>query len=136
VGRLTVGDTSLKRARAICLALPGVSEHEGGSPVLEHHARLAAVFRVRGRSFVWFLDNHHGDGRVWVSCKAGPGVADELVSRHPVRYFHPPYLRRAGWLGIRLDLGGEEWELVAELIEGAYRLAAPPRLLAALDGSR
>jgi phosphoribosylglycinamide formyltransferase-1 len=130
---VAIGDALLERVRAICLALPAVSEHSDGSPVLDHHARLAAVFRVRGRSFAWFLDNHHGDGRVWTACKAAPGRAAELVSQHPAEYFHPPYLRRAGWVGIRLDVGGVDWDDIEELVEDSYRAVASRVLLAVLD---
>jgi phosphoribosylglycinamide formyltransferase-1 len=101
--------------------------------VLDHHARLAAVFRVRGRSFAWFLDNHHGDGRVWVACKAPAVTARELIVRHPERYFEPPYLRRAGWVGLRLDIGDVDWDEVIELVEDSYRSVASRRLLAVLD---
>ena len=103
--------------------------------MLDHHARLAAVFRVSGRSFVWFLDNHHGDEQVWIACKAAPGRATELVAQNPGRYFHPPYLRRAGWVGIRLDAGEVDWDDLAELAEESYRAVAPRAKLALLDNA-
>jgi predicted DNA-binding protein (MmcQ/YjbR family) len=120
----------LRRLRAICLALPEATEHTEGTPVLDHHARLAAVFRVRKRSFAWFLDNHHGDGLVALACKTVPGRASLLVGSEGDRYFLPPYLRRSGWVGLRLDLGVVDWREVAELVDDSYRLVAPPRLLA------
>ena len=103
--------------------------------MLEHHAQLAAVFRVRGRSFVWFLDNHHGDDRLWASCKAArvsppsslPCTGTASSTR---RTFG------AGWVGIRLDVGDIDWKLVAEVIEDGYRLTASRTLIAALDEGR
>jgi predicted DNA-binding protein (MmcQ/YjbR family) len=118
-----------RRLRTICLALPGATEHADGTPVLDHHARLAVVFRVRHRSFAWFLDNHHGDGLVAVACKAVPGRASQLIEAEAVRYYLPPYLRRSGWVGLRLDVGRVDWNEVAELVEDSYRLVAPSRVL-------
>ena len=119
----------LRRLRAICLAFPEATERSEGTPVLDHHARLAAVFRIRQRSFAWFLDNHHCDGLVAVACKAVPGRATRLVESNGERYYLPPYLRRSGWVGLRLDLGDVDWREVAELAEDSYRLVAPRRLL-------
>ena len=130
-----LASSCLERVRGICLGFPGVSEQTGGTPVLDDHARLAAVFRVNRRSFVWFLDNHHGDGRISVTCKAGPGRADALVALDPVRFFQPPYLKRAGWVGLRLD-GEVNWDEVIELVEDSYRVVASRKLLAELDGRR
>jgi predicted DNA-binding protein (MmcQ/YjbR family) len=118
----------LRRLRTICLPLPEATEHSEGTPVLDHHARLAAVFRVRHRSFAWFLDNHHGDGLVAVACKAAPGRASRLVSSQSERYYLPPYLRRSGWVGLRLDVGEVDWREVAELVDDSYRLVAPAPL--------
>lgn len=122
----------LRRLRVICLALPEATEHTEGTPVLDHHARLAAVFRVHQRSFAWFLDNHHDDGFVAVACKTVPGRASRLVEGDSARYYLPPYLRRSGWVGLRLDLGDVDWREVAELVEDSYRLVAPGRLLTCL----
>jgi predicted DNA-binding protein (MmcQ/YjbR family) len=118
----------LRKLQVVCLALPETTEHTEGTPVLDHHARLAAVFRVDRRSFAWFLDNHHGDGLVAVACKTMPGRASRLVERDGERYYLPPYLRRSGWVGLRLDHGDVDWREVAELVEDSYRLVAPPRL--------
>jgi predicted DNA-binding protein (MmcQ/YjbR family) len=119
----------LRRLRTICLSLPEAIEHSQGTPVLDHHARLAVVFRVRQRSFAWFLDNHHGDGLVAVACKAPPGRSSWLVGSDPGRYYLPPYQRRSGWVGLRLDVDPVRWHEVADLVEDSYRLVAPSRLL-------
>ena len=122
----------LRRLQTICLALPEATEHTDGTPVLDHHARLAAVFRVHRRSFAWFLDNHHGDGVVALVAKTAPGRASHLIKADGDRYYLPPYLRRSGWVGLRLDVGEVDWREVADLVEDSYRLVAPRRLLARL----
>src|SRR5262249_27467744 len=87
---------ALAKIRPACLALPGTEEKVAwGSP----------TFRVDGRLFVMFLDNHHGDGRLAIWCNAAPGAQEAFVAADPKRYFIPPYVGPAGWLGVRLDRG-------------------------------
>ena len=47
-----------------CLALPEVGERAENADV---------AFLVRGKTFAYFLNNHHGDGRVALVCKAAAG---------------------------------------------------------------
>ena len=44
----------------------------------------------------------------------------------------PPYVGVHGWIGISLEVE-QDWDLVGDLIEEAYRLTAPKRLVAVLD---
>jgi len=48
--------------------------------------------------------------------------------RAPVRAPSP-----RGWFGLRLDLAHVDWGEVAGAVESSYRLAAPPKLVRALD---
>lgn len=45
----------------------------------------------------------------------------------------PPYVGHRGWLGVRLDVEGVDWTEIAELVEDAYRMVAPKKLVAELD---
>jgi predicted DNA-binding protein (MmcQ/YjbR family) len=114
----------LKRLRALCLDLPEATEKEAwGTP----------TFRVRDKKmFAMYADNHHGDGRVAVWVKAPPGAQDMLVKSDSDRYFVPPYMGPSGWVGVRLDLD-PDWDDVGGLLEEAYRLVAPRKLIALLD---
>jgi hypothetical protein len=96
----------------------------------DHHLSLA----VRRKTFGYFLDDHHGDGIVGVALKAAAGEQDALVRSDPRRYYVPAYLGSKGWVGVRLDVGETDWAEVRELITDAYRLQAPRRLVAQLDG--
>jgi hypothetical protein len=116
----------LPRVREICLALPEVVETADNEMV-------RPSFRVRGKSFGMYMDNHHGDGRVGLWCKAPPGVQSALVSSDPERFYVPPYVGPSGWVGIRFDLKEADWDEVADLIEQGYRMSAPKRLIALLD---
>ena len=115
-------DELLERLRAICLALPEASERPG------HHV----AFQVQEKTFVWFTDNHHNDGRIAVTFKVAPGAQDVLVGSDGERFFVPPYVGARGWVGLRLDLRPVDWEEVADLLTDSYRLIAPKRLAAAL----
>jgi hypothetical protein len=110
--------TALERVRALCLALPESTEKAEGRP----------VFQVRGKTFVMFMDDHHGDGRLALWCKAPAGAQDVLVNAAPERFFVPPYVGPSGWVGMRLDRP-VDWGEVADIIETGYRLVAPKRLL-------
>ena len=92
-----------------------------------------AAFVVRGKKFAYYLDDHHGDGRRSVCCRAPAGENDALVAADPERYFIPAYIGPRGWVGYYTDLGGEDWDEVRDLVVESYRLAAPKRLVAQLD---
>jgi hypothetical protein len=109
--------------RAICLALPGVSER------LSHGA--PAFFA--GRQFVMLWpDGHHDRQFPHLWCAAPPGTQEELVRTEPERFFRPPYVGGRGWLGVRLDKD-VDWDEVAVMCEEAFRTVVPKKLVAALD---
>ena len=114
-------EDALTRTRALCLALPEATEKPG----------QMVGFLVRGKTFAWFLDNHHGDERLALWIKAAPGDQDLLVTADPVRFFRPPYVGQHGWIGVRLDRD-PDWDELAALIRDSYRLLAPKRLAASL----
>ncbi|MET0727883.1 MAG: MmcQ/YjbR family DNA-binding protein [Acidimicrobiales bacterium] len=124
---MTVGERSeLTRVRDICLALPEVTERlSHGSP----------TFFAGRKTFVMYVDDHHGDGRLAMWVAAPPGVQGEMVTQEPERFFVPPYVGYRGWLGVRLDRS-PSWDELAEIIEDAYRTVAIKRLLAQLDEGR
>jgi hypothetical protein len=119
-----VSDPILARLREVCLALPEVTERlSHGSP----------TWFVRGKKTVaTYVDNHHGDGRLAIWCPAPPGVQGVLVTEEPDRFFVPAYVGHRGWLGVRLDRD-LDWDEVAGIVEDAYRLVAPRKLVAELD---
>ncbi|MCC7363461.1 MAG: MmcQ/YjbR family DNA-binding protein [Dehalococcoidia bacterium] len=119
-------DSPLARLRPICLAYPEAAERGG------QHAQ----FSVRGRTFAYYTDDHHGDGMRALSCKAAPGAQEVLVASSPGRFFVPPYLGPRGWVGLRLDLEAVDWDEVARLVDESYRLVAPKSLLRALPPVR
>jgi predicted DNA-binding protein (MmcQ/YjbR family) len=118
-----------RRARVVALvgSLPEAIAKECGG----QHLSL----EIRGKRFGYYLNDHHGDGRLALNCKAGPGRSHELATAHPERFHLPAYLARHGWAGLWLDLPETDWEEVKTLLVEAYRLAAPAWLAARLDAS-
>lgn len=117
----------LQRLRSICLALPETTERlSHGEP----------TFFVRYRKvFVTYADHHHDD-RLGFWCSAPAGAQQALVESDPERFFVPPYVGHRGWIGVRLDVEGVDWDEIAELVEDAYRMVAPQRLVADLAARR
>jgi hypothetical protein len=110
----------IERVRRLCLALPETTERlSHGEP----------TFFVRGKVFVMFANNHHGDGHVAVWVPAPPGMQADLIERAPRTYFRPPYVGHRGWVGIELaEISDEDLSFHVHL---AWEQIAPKRLLAA-----
>jgi len=109
----------LTRVSEIAAALPETSRKVHGS-----HAQ----FLVRKKTFAYFLDNHHGDGIIGLTCKVLPGDNKALVEAQPHRFYMPAYLAARGWVALRLDIAKVDWEEVKELLHGSYALIAPSKL--------
>jgi len=86
-------------------------------------------FKVRGKTFGYFLNDHHGDGRVALNCKTAPGVNDTLARVASVRFSIPKYIGARGWLGLWIDLPKIDWTQVEDIVTEAYRLVAPRTLV-------
>jgi hypothetical protein len=112
-------DIAYRRVREIALAFPAAEEK------LSHGA---PSFHVRGKMFLTFVDDHHGDGRVAVWCKSAQDEQRRLVTADPRRFFVPPYVGVKGWLGMRVDGPDVDWIDLAILVEEGWRAVAPPRI--------
>jgi hypothetical protein len=111
------GTGAVDRLRALCLALPEVTEK------VSHGEPTWFVKKV----FVTLADHHHDD-RLAFWCAAPPGVQEELVAAGPERFFRPPYVGGRGWLGVWLDVPDPDWDEIAEIVTDAYLVIAPRRL--------
>ena len=112
-------DKRLSRLTEIALALPEAQRQIYGS-----HAQ----FLVRKKTFAYFLNNHHGDGIVAVTCKVLPGENKALAEAQPDRFYLPAYIASRGWVALRLDRGKIDWAEVKELLRSSYAMIAPKRL--------
>ena len=104
----------------ICLALPEATR--------QRHEDYAS-FLVGKKIFAYYLDNHHGDEIVAVTCKVLPGDNVALATADPGRFYLPAYIGSRGWVALRLDAGKIDWDEVSELVAGSYWLVAPKRLV-------
>jgi predicted DNA-binding protein (MmcQ/YjbR family) len=119
-------DKTLQRVTDLGLALPSAECSRSG----DH-----ATYRVRGKVFAYFLDDHHGDGIVSICVKGELGENTDRARREPERFYLPAYIGPRGWFGLRLDRGRVSWKEVAELLERSYRLTAPKTLVKKLDAA-
>lgn len=119
MARGSAKDPRLVRLTEIALGLPEATRQICGS-----HAQ----FLVRKKTFAYFLDDHHGDGIVAVTCKVLAGDNKALAEAQPDRFYLPAYIASKGWVALRLDVGKVDWDEVRELLLGSYTLIAPKRL--------
>ena len=118
--RSGIEDDELEPLRAICLRFPEAVEAGGvGDP----------SWKVRDKIFA-MQHGHEDRPSVWF--KAGPGAQELLVGAAPERFFRPPYVGHAGWVGAWLDVA-IDWDELADFVEESYRMTAPKRLTAQLD---
>ncbi|HEX2645175.1 MAG TPA: MmcQ/YjbR family DNA-binding protein [Thermoanaerobaculia bacterium] len=116
----------LEVLRRLCLALPETTERlSHGEP----------TWFVRDKKTFVMYANHHHDDRLGFWCAAPDGAQEALIALDPERFFRPPYVGHRGWLGVRLDVPGTDWDQIADLVTDAYRVVAPKKLVAALDAS-
>jgi len=85
--------------------------------------------------FAYYLNNYQGDGMVGVCCLVPPGENERLVGLHPGRYYLPASRAAEGWAGLRLDVGGVDWDEVASMVLGSYKRVAPARLVVLADSA-
>jgi len=115
----------LVRLTKVCAGLPEAARERQG-----RHAR----FHVRGRTFAYFLDDHHGDGLVSVTCKIEKAETPSFLERDPTRFYVPDYLGPKGWIALCLDVKPVDWTQVHALVRDSYRRVAPRKLAAEVEG--
>jgi len=107
-------------ARELALSFPEAEEKETwGHP----------TFRVRDRMFMAMA----ADGRT-VTVKATREAQAALVGSEPETFSVPAYVGRHGWVGVVLER--VDPEELAELVEDAWRMTAPKRMVRAFDERR
>ncbi len=131
VGRAFDRDWIMAQVATRALALP---------ETLERTSHGAPGWRVgtekAGKFFAIFFDQHHGEDAIGVLVKTGS--MDELLALcedQPEVYFKPAYYGAAGWIGIRLDRSGVDWDHVTEWLAHSWRRNAPPRLTRLMDAA-
>lgn len=114
-----VSKRRLEKLSRICLSFPQAMREDKGSH---------AAFSVAKKIFVYYLNDHHGDGIVSFACKVLPGDNHELIRANPQKFYLPAYVGPRGWVALRLDRRTVDWNEVEELVCSSYLLIAPRRL--------
>ena len=120
-------DAQLARVRALALQLPGTAERlSHGSP---------GFHIAKGKFFAYFWHNHHSDGETVAIVKtSGREEQQQLIENDPERYYRPAYFGDS-WIGVRLDLGENDWDHIADWLQRSWRMSAPRKLTALLDAA-
>lgn len=115
----------LDKCRALAAALPQVEEREShGAP----------GWRVGGKYFAYFNDQHHGTDHIAVLVKtSGPDELAALVEQAPDVWFRPAYYGASGWAGLILNRADVDWEHVAGWLRRSWTAVAPRRLAAMME---
>ena len=125
VSRESSADWLLGRVRDLALALPDTEERAShGAP----------GWRVGGKYFAYFNDQHHGTPHIALLAKtSGVDEMEGLIEAHPDAYFRPAYYGASGWIGVILNRPGVDWDAVADWLSRSWRSVAPKRLAQMLD---
>jgi phosphoribosylglycinamide formyltransferase 1 len=118
-------DWLLSQVRACAMTQPQADE------VISHGMPCFGI--IGGKKFAYFTHDHHGDGRTALLVKIS-GVDEQimLIEQDPDRHFRPAYFGD-GWLGLRLDLGDNDWDDIAAKIAQSWAYVAPAKLKRAVD---
>ncbi|MBV7257041.1 phosphoribosylglycinamide formyltransferase [Pacificimonas sp. WHA3] len=128
VTRYHAPDWLLSEVTKYALALPETEARDThGSP----------GFRcIKGKYFAIFSQNHHGDERVALLVKtSGQDEMNTLIEADPETYHRPAYYGASGWVGVRLDTGEPDWDLVETWLRKSWRAVAPKRLTKLMDAA-
>jgi predicted DNA-binding protein (MmcQ/YjbR family) len=116
----TPNEQTLKRLRALCLALPETTETASWN-----HPN----FKAGKKTFVAF---ERVKGRASIAFRLDPGDVERLLRRK--QFFVTPY-GRGLWASLWAD-GRIDWRAVEDLVERSYRVVALKRMLAGLVRSK
>ncbi len=115
------------QVRERAMALPEADE------VLSHGMPCFGI--VKGKKFAYVSNDHHGDGKVALLVKiSGADEQAQLIELDAARYYRPAYFGD-GWIGLRLDLGGTDWDEVAGWLARSWKAVAPRKLTALIDAA-
>ncbi len=123
VSRERNADWIIARLGDLAMALPETSYRTAhGSPAWR-------VGGENGKFFAIVFNRHHGEESVGVLVKtSGQDEMTALIDSNPDAYFRPAYYGPSGWIGLRLDRPGVDWDQVGEWLHRSWQASAPKRL--------
>ncbi len=130
-GREHDADWLLQKADSLALALPQTHARPShGSPGWRVGSEKT------GKYFAHFSTQHHGSDAIGILVKtSGADELETLCEEQPDIYWKPAYYGASGWIGLRLNRGGVDWDHVSEWLERSWRSVAPKSLTKLMDAA-
>lgn len=120
-------DRIVDQIRTLALALPETDE------VISHGMPCFGV--IKGKKFAYVSRDHHGDGKLALLVKiSGLDEQNQLIEMDESRYYRPAYFGN-DWIAMRLDLGENDWDDIAQWLERSWRAVAPKRLTVLIEAA-
>ena len=120
-------DRVIATLRDIALTLPEADE------VISHGMPCFGL--RKGKKFAYISRDHHGDGKLAVLVKiSGLDEQQQLIEMDAERYYRPAYFGN-DWVGIRIDLGDNDWAAIGDWLARSWRAVAPKKLTALIDAA-
>jgi phosphoribosylglycinamide formyltransferase-1 len=89
-----------------------------------------------GKYFAYVSVRHHGEDAVALLVKtSGADEMASLIEQDPGLYYKPAYYGASGWIALRLDRPGTDWEHVRQWLERSWSAIAPKRLTRLMDAA-
>ena len=118
------------RINELAMALPEVS------PRTAHGSPGWRVGGDAGKFFAILSVRHHGDHAIALLVKSsGQDEMAVLIEAEPDIYYRPAYYGATGWIALRLDRPGVDWDHVGQWLARSWRAAAPKRLTKLMDAA-
>jgi len=124
VGREMDADWIIGKVADLALALPETDARSShGSPGWRVGGEKS------GKFFAYVSVNHHGEEAIALLVKtSGPDEMNALIDAEPDIYYRPAYYGASGWIALKLDRPGVDWEHVGDWLAKSWRAVAPKRL--------
>lgn len=124
VGREMDADWIVARVGALALALPETDARSShGAPGWRVGGEKS------GKFFAYVSVRHHGEDAVALLVKtSGADEMTALIEAEPDIYYRPAYYGASGWIALKLDRPGVDWDHVGDWLAKSWRAVAPKRL--------
>lgn len=131
IARESDPDWLIERVGERALALPETSFR------LSHGAPGWRVgSKSSGKFFAYVSVRHHGEDAIALLVKtSGQDEMNALIEAEPDLYYRPAYYGPSGWIAMRLDRPGTDWDHVTDWLRRSWRRAAPKRLTKLMDAA-
>lgn len=122
-------DWLIAKVGALALALPETdSRTSHGAPGWRVGGEKS------GKFFAYVSVRHHGEDAIALLVKtSGPDEMSALIEAEPDSYYRPAYYGASGWIALRLDRPGVDWDHVEQWLNRSWRAVAPKRLTKMMD---